>query len=417
MKRLVKWIVGLILLTLAGYVGYESYQKKQIISVKVVPVKKGDIVETVSATSSGTIESNKEVNLSVQTSGRIEKFYVKEGDYIEAGQILLQLEQSEALAQVQLAKANLLSAEARLKEARTSYQMSKELIQPRLDQAKANLQHAEMTLNRIRSLYAQGIISKDRLDEAERSYAIMRAENETARANTAQIRVKEQEVASAQAFLEQMKASLNVAEIRLSHTVLSAPFSGLVTEVLVEQGEFVTAGQPVAKLVDISNLYISATIDEADIRKIKVGQDVRVTIDAFPGKTFHGILSEISPVVSVKRLESRTSKVKVKLDPGINGFMPGLSADIEVIVGKGENVLYIPTSIIVEKENKKMVFVVQNGKVAQREVKVGLWNWDYTEILEGLKEDEQVVTTLDDPALKDGKSIKIVNNQQSTINN
>jgi RND family efflux transporter MFP subunit len=407
MRSLVKQITGVILIILVGYLGNEYYQKKQVLSVKAVTVKRGDILETVSSTASGTIESDQEVNISAEVSGRIEKLYVKEGDSIEAGKPLLQLEKSEAQAQVQQAKANLLAAEARLKEAQTGYQMSKALIQPQLDEAKANLQHAEGTLKRIRSLYVQGIMSKDKLDEAERAYTIARAQYETALANKSQVRAKEQEIASAQAALEQMKAALTMAEIGLSRKVIKAPFSGLITEVFVKQGEFITPGQPVAKVVDISRLYISATIDEADVRKVKVGQEVRVTLDAFPNKTFQGVVSEISPVISVKKLETRTSKVKVRLNSGVDGLIPGLSADIEIIVGKGQNVLYVPTVAIMERENRKTVFTVENGKAQQREVRIGLSNWDYTEILDGLKEGEQIITTLDDPALKEGKSITV----------
>jgi RND family efflux transporter MFP subunit len=407
MKGLVKQVMGVILIALVGYLGNDYYQKKQVLPVKAVTVKRGDIVETVSSTATGTIESDQEVTISAEVSGRIEKLYVKEGDYIEGGKPLLQLEKGEAQAQVQQARANLLAAEARLKEAQTGYQMSKALIQPQLDEAKANLQHAEGTLNRIRKLYVQGIMPKDRLDEAERTYTIARAQYETALANKSQVRAKEQEVASAYAALEQMKAALTLAEIGLSRKVIMAPFSGLITEVSVKQGEFITPGQPVARIVDTSKLYISATIDEADVRKVKVGQEVRVTLDAFPNKTFQGVVSEISPVISAKKLETRTSKVKVRLNSEMEGLMPGLSADIEIIVGKGQNVLYVPTAAIMERENKKMVFTIEKGKAQRREVRTGLSNWDYTEILDGLKEGEQIITTLDDPALKEGKSIAL----------
>ncbi|HWP49792.1 MAG TPA: efflux RND transporter periplasmic adaptor subunit [Candidatus Limnocylindrales bacterium] len=405
MKGLVKQVMGVILIALVGYLGNDYYQKKQVLPVKAVTVKRGDIVETVSSTATGTIESDQEVTISAEVSGRIEKLYVKEGDYIEGGKPLLHLEKSEAQAQVQQARANLLAAEARLKEAQTGYQMSKALIQPQLDEAKANLQHAEGTLNRIRKLYVQGIMPKDRLDEAERAYTIARAQYETALANKSQVRAKEQEVASAYAAREQMKAALTLAEIGLSRKVIMAPFSGLITEVSVKQGEFITPGQPIARIVDTSKLYISATIDEADVRKVKVGQEVRVTLDAFPNKTFQGVVSEISPVISAKKLETRTSKVKVRLNSEMEGLMPGLSADIEIIVGKGQNVLYVPTAAIMERETKKMVFTIEKGKAQRREVRTGLSNWDYTEILDGLKEGEQIITTLDDPALKEGKSI------------
>ncbi len=405
MKGLVKLVMGVILIALVGYLGNDYYQKKQVLPVKAVTVKRGDIVETVSSTATGTIESDQEVTVSAEVSGRIEKLYVKEGDYMEGSKPLLQLEKSEAQAQVQQARANLLAAEARLKEAQTGYQMAKALIQPQLDEAKANLQHAEGTLNRIRKLYMQGIMPKDKLDEAERAYTIARAQYETAVANKSQVRAKEQEVASAYAALEQMKAALTMAEIGLSRKVITAPFSGLVTEVSVKQGEFITPGQPIARIVDTSKLYISATIDEADVRKVKVGQEVRVTLDAFPSKTFQGVVSEISPAISVKKLETRSSKVKVRLNSEMEGLMLGLSADIEIIVGKGQNVLYVPTAAIMERENKKMVFTIEKGKAQRREVKTGLSNWDYTEILDGLKEGEQIITTLDDPALKEGKSV------------
>lgn len=406
-RKYIKITIFITALFAIGYFAYYVYQAKQIIYVRAVSAKRGTVTATVTATASGIVESRNDIVISSQTSEVIKKFFVEEGDYVERNEMIALLEQNEAIAQVKLAKANLTVAKASLEQTLADYEMVNALVQTDINEAKANLENAENELQRASDL--KDIITEENIDEAKRKYEVARARFEASLANRTRIKVKEQEVASARAMIKQMEASLSVAEVNLDYTKILAPFSGVISEILQEAGEFVSIGTPIVKLIDTSNLYIEATIDEFDLGKIEIGQAVRIIIDAFPHKPFKGVLTKILPVVSTIKTESRTSRVEIELNPTADMLLPGLSADVEIIVGKAHNTLYVPTSTVMEKGSKRLIFMEKDGKVHEKEVEIGLSNWDFTEIKHGLVKDEMVITTLDDINLKDGSWIRILN--------
>ena len=405
-KRFIKITVFITIITAIVFSVYYVYRAKRSIYVKTIPVKYGAVTATVTATSSGVVESRNDIVISSQIPGRIKEFPVNEGGHVAKNEIIALLEQKEAMAQVRLAEANLAATKSQYEKTLADYEMVKALVQIDINEAKANFENAESELQRYTDL--KGIIPQENIDEAGRNYEVTKARYEASLANRTRIKAKEQEIASARAAINQMEASLSVVKINYDYTKILAPFSGVISEILQEEGEFVSIGTPIARLIDTLNLYIEATIDEFDIGKVKLGQKVKVLIDAFPDKAFQGILTKILPVVSTAKRESRTSRVEIELNHGPETLMPGLSADVEIIVGKANNVLYLPTSIVMEKGEKRLVFVEEDGIVHKKEIKTGLTNWDYTEIKDGLVEGEQAITTLDNINLKDGSIVKVL---------
>jgi HlyD family secretion protein len=159
-------------------------------------------------------------------------------------------------------------------------------------------------------------------------------------------------------------------------------------------------------LIDPEALYFSAPIDEADVARLRVGLPVRITLDAFRGRSFQGKLTYISSFVETRQEQNRTLRVEAELEdaPLPPNLLPGLSADIEVILDARQSVLRIPTYALLENSR---VLAVQQGRLVERTVTTGLHNWSYTEITAGLSAGESVVVSLDRPEVKAGAHVII----------
>ncbi|GBC80764.1 Macrolide export protein MacA [bacterium HR09] len=212
---------------------------------------------------------------------------------------------------------------------------------------------------------------------------------------------------AAQALVEQAQAQVRVAKAQLALTELRAPFSGIVADLSTEVGEWITPAPPgvpippVIDLLDPSSLYVVAPIDELDVARVAVGQEVRLSVDPRPGVTFSGKVSKISPYIVDVTEQNRTADVEVEFNAGqdLSGVLPGASADVEIVVSRKENALRIPTSAVGEG---KKVLVLEGGRLVERPVTTGLANWQYTEVLSGLAEGEEVVVSRDRPEIKPG---------------
>jgi len=205
------------------------------------------------------------------------------------------------------------------------------------------------------------------------------------------------------------QAKINVSKANLERTRLVAPFDGIIAKINGELGEFVTPSPPgiptppAVDLIDNNCLYISAPIDEVDAAKVSVGQPVRISLDAFPDKTFSGKIRRIAPFVLEIEKQARTVDVEAEFTrpEDYARLLGGYSADLEIILATRPNVLRIPTEALMEDDHV-LVFSTDESKLRIRKVKVGLSNWKLTEVTSGLKEGEQVVTSIDRKGVEDG---------------
>jgi HlyD family secretion protein len=186
-----------------------------------------------------------------------------------------------------------------------------------------------------------------------------------------------------------------------------APFSGIITKKMVEVGETKIAGSPLFVLADPSESYIEAQIDETESARVRVGQKCRLLPDAYQGQIFEGRVSEVMPVVEASKDVSRANVIRVVPVSPPHPLRLGMSADVEVVVGRKENALQVPSSAIMERDGKKFVYTVAGGKIARRDVTTGSGNWDRTEILTGLAPGEEVVTSLEQKELAPGVRVVV----------
>ena len=405
-RRLRFTLLSLLVIGALAGVLYLYYLKKSQVPVKAGEVKRGEMLITVSSTTTGTIESDDQVTLSGQAVGRLHRFLVEEGDPVSKGQLIAQLDPEEARAQLQLAEANLQSARARLQQAEAGVVMQDTQIKSDISQTRANLEKAEGDLHRIEDLHRGGYASQQQLDVARAECEVARAAHQSAVSRTDENIVKARDVAAARAVVKQMEASWELAKLQLGFTEIRSPLAGVVSERLIEKGELVRVGTPIVSLVDPQKLYVKATIDEFDAQKVRLGQEVLISVDAFPGETLQGKVYQISPVVSGGKLETRTFTVKVSIE-GNRPVKAGMSADIEIVVSRLRDVLFLPSLAVVEKEARRFALVVEGSRVRLRPLEVGDSNWTYVQIKGGLSAGNQVVLNPDLSKLKDGQRVKV----------
>jgi HlyD family secretion protein len=371
-KRLKLISYGLAALILIGalitYLG-SSKPVKVIIS----PVERGLVQDTVANTRAGTIKACNRAGLSPSMGGQIANLPVKVGDAVKPGQILMELWNDDRVAEVSLAT----------REARAARALAR--------QACVIADVAEREAQRLRKLRKKGLASEEAIDKADGEALAQKA------ACTA-----------AQATAEVSEARLEVAQALLNRTQLTAPFAGIVAEINGEVGEFVTPSPvgiptpPAVDLVDINCLYVSAPIDEVDAPAIRIGMPAKVSLDAFAKQIFPGKVKRIAPYVLDIEKQARTVDVEVDFanTEDSHNMLPGYSADIEVILAEQLKTLRIPTEAILE--GNKVLVLGDDGILQQRQITSGLSNWEFTEILEGLKENERVVVSVDRDGVKDG---------------
>ena len=209
--------------------------------------------------------------------------------------------------------------------------------------------------------------------------------------------------------VQSSQSRLGVIKAQLDRTRLIAPFDGIVAKIHGELNEYVTPSPPgiptppPIELLDTSCFYVTAPIDEVDAPAVKVNMDARVIMDAFGEQYFSGRVRRIDPYVLDLEKQARTVDVEVEFInlEDTKDFLAGYSADVEIIVEVQPDTLRIPTQALLDG-NRVYVYSQQDRRLHEKTISAGLSNWDNTQVIEGLQQDEFVVISTDQPGLEDG---------------
>lgn len=353
------------------------FNRPKPIPVVLKEVAAGKVEATLANTRAGTIEACQRTKLSTIIGGRIEYIGVKEGDRVKKGQLLLKLWNDDQQAQAALSQAQVVLAGKRVEEVCI---------------AAVN---AEKEAKRQSELREKGFVSSSREEAARTDAEVRRASCNTAKADVAQA-----------------EAKFKATRVEQGRVALYAPFDGTVAKIVGELGEYSTPSPPgvptppAIDLIDDSCLYVKAPMDEVDAPKIKAGQTVRITLDALPGQQIPGKVRRVAPYVSAVEKQARTVDIEVDFDqPAATGkLLVGYSADVEIILAGRDQVLRIPTAAI-QEGGRVLLFNADSGKLEERQIKAGLANWEYTEVLEGLTAGERIVTSLEKEGVKVGATV------------
>ena len=410
-KRLIYLLLGLLGVgVLWAFAGKETSKIPAKIPFKTTQVIQGNLVVKISAT--GVVEPNFQVEVKSKASGEVLKFKYEEGDRIKKGRLLLQLDKSDEIRSVARSKADLASATAKLNKAKTAllsqetkYQTTLKTTQSQVQEAEANLEESEDKLKRQEDLFQKKFASREALQEAQTAFKVNQENLIQARSNVQaakdtihDVEVKKHEIDLALAEVQRAKIALAEAKERLDETEIFAPISGVLIEKLVEQGQIISSGisnvsggTTLANLADLSRLFVIADVDETDIGSVQIDQLVKITADAYPGKTFPGKVQRISPRGQVEN-SITIFKVKIEIQgDGKNILKPMMTANVDIISNELKNVLYLPREALRVEKNKKYAAILVNNEPREVPVTTGVRNPIHVQILSGLKADQEVL--------------------------
>lgn len=395
------------LILLAAVIGLPAVylSREKTIEVTAQPVERGRVEQTITAIASGTVKANDTSLVAAGSMGTIVAFPSTEGETVKKGDVLVELRHLELDAQVRLAEANLKVGKSRLEQSKLGKNINTKVSSTRVAQAQAQYDQAKKDFDQAKTLMDKNSIARNLFDKAQTAFKVAEEALAAAQASEGENAVRSEEVIMAEANIEQLEAGIEVAKATRDNAFVKAPFDGIVAKTMREVGEAVTIGMPLLQLVNPSEIYIEAPFDEANASQIKVGQKVRINIDAYRGTDFYGTVDFISPVVSLNPDLSRTLNVQVKIEQDKEKFITGMSADVIILVDEKENVIYAPTESLIRSE---FAYVVENGRAVRRDVKTGVGNWNTVEIEEGLKEGDQLITSVSLADLKEDVKVKVV---------
>lgn len=367
MKKIAAGIIIAIIVVAGAFVAFRD--KGTVSKFRTEKVIRGDI--TASVTAAGTVNAVTTVLVGTQVSGTIKDIYVDFNSRVKKGQVIAEIEPATFDAQVEQARANLLSAEANL------------------ERAEAALLDSKRTMERNRELFAQHMIAKSELDTSETNHESARAQ-----------------VSVAKAQIAQAAAALKIAETNLRYTKIVSPVDGIVVSRNVDVGQTVAASFQTPTLFniaqDLTKMQIDSSVAEADIGMVKVGQPVEFTVDAYPDITFKGRVSEIrNAPITVQNVVTYDAVVKV--DNRQLKLKPGMTANVSIVISGKKDVIMMPNAALRfgpsemrkndnMKEKGSAAWIVEEGKPKRVKVTAGISDGSYTELLSGdIKEGQELI--------------------------
>ena len=367
-----KILIGVSIVIVLGIVVFIAFRKKENgLNFRTEKISKGDIVETVTA--SGNVNAVTTVLVGTQVSGTIKTIYADFNSPVKNGQLIAQIDPATFEAQVEQARANLLYAKANLEKADASF----------ID--------AKRTMERNKALFSKDLIARSEVDTAETNY-------ETAKA----------QINASKAQVAQSEASLKVAETNLRYTRIISPVNGIVVSRNVDVGQTVAASFQTPTLFtiaqDLTKMQIDTNVAEADIGKVKQGQDVEFGVDAYPGVIFKGKVSQVrNAPINVQNVITYNAVILVG-NPELK-LKPGMTANVSIIISAKKEVLRIPNAALRfsmsdrDKDKSKKtqqkgagVWIIAEGKPKRLPVTTGVSDGSYTELISGeIKEGQEVI--------------------------
>ncbi len=391
LNRIIGWAkrhkIWASLIALAAlFIAYQILKPTQHDYVYVTEAaSRGEVVRKVTA--SGRLRALNTIKVGAEVSGQITRVFVDFNSPVRAGQVLAEIDPTRLRARVEQVRAQVALAEAGLAQA-----------QANAVRAGTEIQIQQREFGRRQNLSNRGFVSRSTLDAAQSSLAAARAGQRTTEA----------QVASARAQIAQARAELSSALLDLSRTTIVAPAAGVIINKLVEPGTTVAASFQTPNLFEIAadttRMQVEASVDEADIGQVRVGQNVLFSVDAYPGERFRAVVRQIRKAAT-ETANVVSYLVILEVDNRDGKLLPGMTANVEIITGRVASAVRVPTTALRFRPkvadrpkgsagaNAHIVYVATADpfKPARRTVALGLQGEDYVQITSGLKPGEKVL--------------------------
>lgn len=434
-KKKLYFILGGLLVVLLIVAIASGGSKSDAAKVSTQKAKRVTITETVAA--NGKIQPAVDVKISSDVSGEIIELAVKEGDKVNKGNLLVKINPDIYISALNRAQASLNSGKANLANS-----------EARLIQVKAVFTNAKKNFDRNKKLFEEGAISQSEFDQIEANFKSAEADVEASM----------QSVESSRFSVQSAEATVKEASDNLKRTTIYAPESGTVSALSVEQGERVVgtaqmAGTEMMRIANLNVMEVHVDVNETDIIRVSKGDTTLIEVDAFLGKEFKGVVTEIANAatssgmnvdqvtnfaVKIRMISASYTNLMKELKTNNAPFRPGMSATVEIETETARNIISVPIESVTTRDDtssKKMsykeklatkkddakkepfecVFVVENGKAKLQVVKTGIQDTENIQILEGISDSTEVITgpySLVSRSLSNGQIVEVTDKSQ-----
>jgi len=410
-------IVLLIVLRLREQQARAVSRGPREVIVGVAPPEQKDLEVTLSYT--GDILPNRQTPIFSKTSGYIRAINADRGDFVKAGQLLVVVEPTEMENALDQQKAALASAEAALQVARTNLEGAKANLlnqQAILTRSQAVLANDQRTAQRMAELFAKGLVAAQDRDNARTTYeassAAVQAQDAQVQVARSQIDTSQSQVRLAETQVEQQQAGLRMAQMHVDDTRMTAPFAGYVSQRALDVGAAVsnqaaaTSNASVAILViqEIDPVKVQVEVPERDVPRVRNGNAVRLTTDAYPGQTFTGTVARIVHALDPR---TRTMGVEIEIPNPERLLKPGMYARVQLVLEVLRGVLVVPLEAVGGAEGRPSILAVRDGKVVALPVQLGAADGPRIQVVRGVGPKDQIILQGKE-LVRDGQAVKAV---------
>jgi HlyD family secretion protein len=375
--------------------------------VRTTTVERGPIRSLIST--NGKVEPIRNFEAHSPAATTVKHLFVKEGDHVRQGQLLLQLDDADLRSQAARAQAQIKAAQADEADVDTGGTREEMLtLDAQLIKARSARDAAQRNLDALRRLQQQGAASAGEVKQAEDTLRQAQADA-TLLEQKKKDRYSRPEVAKVQALGAEAQAAYDAAEDALRKSSVRAPFDGIVYALPVKQGAYVQIGDLLLQEGDLSHMLVRAFVDEPDIGRLAAGEKIEVTWDALPGRIWSGVVSTVPSTVKLRGARN-VGEVTCTLDNHDLRLLPNVNVGVTVITAEHSGVLTLLREAVRMDDTKPYVYQVVDGELKRREVEVSLQNLTQVEITAGLPENSVVALSSADAnkPLVDGAHVKVV---------
>jgi HlyD family secretion protein len=381
--------------------------REEVIPVRVATVERGSIRSVIST--NGKIEPAQNFEAHAPTNTTVRRLFVKEGDHVKKGQLLLQLDDAEARSQAARAQAQVKGAQANVQAVKKGGSQEEVLtLQAQIVKAGADRDTAQRNVDAFKRLQQQGAASAGEVKDAENTLRRAQADYELL-VQKQKDRYSEPEVEHVTAQKSEAQAAYDAAEDILQKSNIVAPFDGIVYVLPVKRGGYVQAGDLLLQVADLSNVLVRAYVDEPDIGRLVPGQKTEVTWDAVPGRIWTGSVTTLPSVVKLRGTRNVGEMVS-QLDNHDFRLLPNTNVNVTIVTAQHDDVLTMPREALRLDDSKPYVYEIVDNKLRRRDVTVAASNLTKVEVSSGVADKTLVAlnTTATNKSLRDGIPVKVV---------
>lgn len=383
-----------------------SYLHQTPLKVRATKVERGSIRSVIST--NGKVEPIQNFEAHAPIATTVKRLYVKEGDHVRQGQLLLQLDDTDIRSRAARAQAQVKAAQANQAALKTGGTQEEVLTtKAQLIKARSDRDVAQRNLDALKRLQQEGAASPGEVSQAEDKLKSAQADVNL-QEQKQKDRYSQPEVARTEAQAAEAQAAYDDAEDALRKSNVRAPFDGIVYALPVKSGSFVQDGELLLEEADLSKVRVRAFVDEPDVGRLQLGQKVEVTWDAIPGRIWTGTVNTLPSTVKL-RLSRNVGETTGLIDNQDLKLLPDVNVGVTIVVAEHSDVLTLQRDAVRMDDSKPYVFRIEGDRVHRRDIQYSLQNLTRVEITSGLSQGDRVALPAEESKpLYDGALIKIV---------